>query len=95
MDASTIKNLAFELGDAVEDLFYINGSIDSGKAFLTLYISKNAVKNKALRAGSIVKDLGKFIEGSGGGQDFFATAGGKRPEGIKDALKAAKELINP
>lgn len=95
MDASTIKNLAFELGDAVEDLFYINGSIDSGKAFLTLYISKNAVKNKALRAGSIVKDLGKFIEGSGGGQDFFATAGGKRPEGIKDALKAAKELIKP
>ncbi len=95
MDASTIKNLAFELGDAIEDLFYINGSIDGGKAFLTLYISKNIVKNKKLRAGSIVKELGIFIEGSGGGQDFFATAGGKYPEGIKDALKAAKELINP
>ncbi len=90
-----LKNLAFELGDAVEDLFYINGSIDGGKAFLTLYISKNAVKNKAMRARSIVKDLGKYREGSGGGPDFFATAGGTRPEGIKDALKAAKELRKP
>ncbi|MDZ7613310.1 MAG: DHHA1 domain-containing protein [Flavobacteriaceae bacterium] len=93
MDAATIKNLAFELGDAIEDLFYINGSVDEDKALLTLYISKNIVKNKQLRAGTIVKELGKFIEGGGGGQDFFATAGGKRPEGIKDALKAAKELI--
>ena len=93
MDASTIKNLAFELGDAIDDLFYINGSVEDNKALLTLYISKNIVKNKQLRAGTIVKELGKFIEGGGGGQDFFATAGGKRPEGIKEALRAAKELI--
>jgi len=64
-----------------------------GKALLTVYIAKNIVEEKGLNAGNIVRELGKYIQGGGGGQPFFATAGGKNPEGIKQALAEAKKMI--
>ncbi len=93
MDANTIKNLAFDIANKVENLFYINGANLNDKAFLTLYISKNLTEDNGLNAGNIVRELGKYIQGGGGGQPFFATAGGKNPQGIKDALEKAKEYI--
>ena len=93
LDSNTIKALAFDLANKVDNLFFIAGSNFNNKAILTVYISKNLVANKNLNAGTIVRELGKYIQGGGGGQAFFATAGGKNPEGIKEALKKAKDYL--
>jgi len=93
MDGGTIKTLAFDLANKVDNLFFIAGSNFNDKAILTVYISKNLVAEKNLNAGTIVRELGKYIQGGGGGQDFFATAGGKNPGGIKDALDNAKNYL--
>ena len=71
----------------------ILGSNFEGKAFLSCYISKELVAERALDAGKMVRELGKYIQGGGGGQPFFATAGGKNPDGISEALKKAKDYI--
>ena len=93
LDNNTIKNLAFELADKVDNLFFINGANINGKAFLTIYINKKLSQDQNLNAGTIVRELGKLIQGGGGGQAFFATAGGKNPDGIKEALGKAKDYI--
>ena len=93
LDASGIKDVSFELGQQYDNLFLLFGSENDGKALLSCYISKELVASKGLNAGQVVRELGKYIEGSGGGQPFFATAGGKNPAGIADALEAAKEYV--
>jgi alanyl-tRNA synthetase len=93
MDGGTIKTLAFDLANKVDQLFFIAGSNVNNKAILTVYISKDLVEERKLNAGNIVRELGKYIQGGGGGQPFFATAGGKNPGGIKEALENAKEFI--
>ena len=92
LDQSSIKDLAFTLGTEIENLFFIVGTKNEDKAMLTVYISKNIV-NEDLHAGKIVRELGKLIHGGGGGQPFYATAGGKNPEGIKTALIEAKNYL--
>jgi len=92
-DAGSMKSIAFEIADEVDDLFFIGGSNLNGKALLTIYISKNLVETKSLNAGNIIRELGKHIQGGGGGQAFFATAGGKNPGGLKTALEAAEKLL--
>ncbi|MTE26702.1 alanine--tRNA ligase [Winogradskyella ouciana] len=93
LDASGIKDLCFELGGELDNLFAIFGADNNGKALLSCYISKSLVAEKDLNAGTIVRELGKHIQGGGGGQPFFATAGGKNPDGIEEALKAAKNYL--
>ena len=93
LDAQAIKDLAFELGKNRDDLFVVLGSAKDDKPILSCYISKKLVKDKSMDAGNIVRELGKFIQGGGGGQPFFATAGGKNSAGIPQALKAAEDLI--
>ncbi|SNR62713.1 alanyl-tRNA synthetase [Lutibacter agarilyticus] len=93
LDQNSIKDLANDLGNKIENLFLIIGSEAEGKAFLTCYISKNLVAEKKLNAGLVVRELGKLIQGGGGGQPFFASAGGKNPSGIEEALKQAKNYI--
>ncbi|MFC7358083.1 alanine--tRNA ligase [Jejudonia soesokkakensis] len=94
LDANGMKDLAFELGGEVDNLFLLFGSKQEGKALLTCYIDKEIVKSKNLNAGQIVRELGKHIQGGGGGQPFFATAGGKNPDGIEKALEAVKSYLN-
>mgnify|MGYP005992594013 FL=1 len=94
LDASGIKNLAFEIGKEHKNLFLLFGAENNGKAILTCYVSKEIVESKKLNAGTIVRELGKYIQGGGGGQPFFATAGGKNPGGIKDALEKAIDYIS-
>lgn len=93
LDAKAIKDVAFQLAGEIDNLFLLLGSNQNGKAILSCYISKKLVEDKDYNAGKIVKELGKHIQGGGGGQAFFATAGGKNPEGISKALNEVKSYI--
>ena len=93
LDANSIKTLAFEINGEEENLFQVYGADANGKAILTIMISKDLAEQKGLNAGQIVRELGKEINGGGGGQAFFATAGGKKPAGLESALEKAKEYI--
>ncbi len=93
LDAKAMKDIAFQLGGEIENLFLLLGSHQDDKAILSCYISKDLVAQKNYNAGKIVRELGRFIQGGGGGQPFFATAGGKNPEGIKEALNHVKSYI--
>ena len=75
-------------------MFLVFGARNNDKAILTCYVSKEIVESKNLNAGTIVRELGKYIQGGGGGQPFFATAGGKNPGGIKEAIEKAKDYIS-
>ena len=91
--AETIKNLSFELNREVENLFLLLGAEVDGKAFLSLILSENLVTDRQLDATKIIRDLSKEIQGGGGGQNFYATAGGKNTSGLASALLKAKEYM--
>ncbi len=94
LDPNSIKTLAFELGGEISNLFLLFAAAPSNeKAILTCYISKDLAKERGYDAGKVVRELGKHIQGGGGGQNFFATAGGKKPEGISKALEEAVTYI--
>jgi alanyl-tRNA synthetase len=93
LDASGIKDLSFELGQQFENSVLLFGSEQNGKALLSCYVSKELVGSKGLNAGTIVRELGRYIQGGGGGQPFYATAGGKNPAGLQEALDNAKSYI--
>lgn len=93
LDASGAKDLAYELGQNAQNMFLLLATADEGKPMLTCYISKELVDGKGLNAGAVVRELGKYIQGGGGGQPFFATAGGKNVDGIAEALKNAINFI--
>jgi len=93
-DAKLLKNLIFQIGNELgEQSFLLLGSKAEGKAQLMLLISEDLVKTKNLHAGNIIKELAKTIQGGGGGQPFFASAGGTEPAGIKEALLKARNYI--
>jgi len=94
LDAAGIKDLSFEIGGQVDNLFLLLASESEGKALLSCYISKELATSKNLNAGTIVRELGKYIQGGGGGQPFFATAGGKNPAGIPEALDKVKAYLS-
>src|SRR6056300_1371135 len=90
LDAQGMKDLSFQLGEEKDNALIVLASSKEGKPLLSCFVSKPLVAQEQLDAGAIVRSLGKHIEGGGGGQPFFATAGGKKTEGIADALKAAE-----
>jgi alanyl-tRNA synthetase len=87
------KDLAYELGDLGKNLFLVIATAEDEKPMLSCYISKELVADKNLNAGIVVRELGKFIQGGGGGQPFFATAGGKNAAGIQEALGKAIDFV--
>ncbi len=87
------KDLAYELGNTSKNLFLVLATAEEGKPMLTCYISKELVAEKNLNAGQVVRELGKYIQGGGGGQPFFATAGGKNVDGIAEALAKAVDYV--
>ena len=95
LDAQGMKDLSFEMGANLDKAILILGSQKTGKPLLSCYVSKILVEEQGKDAGKIIRDLGKYIQGGGGGQPFFATAGGKKTEGISEALEAAEKICFP
>jgi len=92
-NAEAVKTLAYAIKGGVNNLFLVIGAEFDGKPSLTVVISDELAKEKGLNAGHIVRDLAKDIQGGGGGQPFYATAGGKHAAGLKIAIERAKEFI--
>lgn len=92
-NADAVKNLAYQLKDIVSDLFLVLVTANDGKPGITVMIAENLVKEKGLDAGKIVRELAKDIQGGGGGQAFFATAGGKDVSGLDRVLEKARNLL--
>ena len=90
LDPQGMKDLSFEMGAQLEQVILVLGSVKSGKPMLSCYVSKSLVTEKGKDAAVIIRELGKYIQGGGGGQAFFATAGGKNSDGMKAALAAAE-----
>jgi len=91
--ASAIKDISYQLKNEVDNLFLALGAEIDGKANLSVMISENLVKEKSWNASVIIREIAKEIQGGGGGQDFYATAGGKNPKGIDNALVKVKEYL--
>jgi alanyl-tRNA synthetase len=94
LDAGGAKDLAYALKNETENIFLVFAYESEGKPGLAVMISENLVAEKNLDASKIVRELAKEIQGGGGGQPFFATAGGKNAAGIAKALEKAEEFLN-
>jgi alanyl-tRNA synthetase len=92
LDNDAIKNIAYELRGELTNLFLVLGNVQGDKAGLTVMLSDSLVE-KGMNAKNIVNQLAKEIQGGGGGQPFFATAGGKSAAGIHKALELAHTLV--
>jgi len=92
-DSNAIKTLAYQLENEIGNALIVFGAEVKGKPQLQITISKNLVDEKSLNAGSMIRELAKEIKGGGGGQPFFATAGGSDASGLEKAIELAKEMI--
>lgn len=92
--ADALKKLAFELKNEVDNVLVVIAADIAGKPQVAVIISDSLVESKSLNAGTIVRDLAKSIQGGGGGQAFFATAGGKRLEGLEEVVDRAKSMFS-
>jgi alanyl-tRNA synthetase len=88
-----LKKIQFDLKNEFDDLFFVAVSVINEKPMVSIIISENLVKAKNLHAGNLVKELAKAIKGGGGGQPFYATAGGTDSSGIDTVLRQAEELF--
>ena len=93
MSPANVKDIAFQLKGELNNLILVIGGVFNNKPHLTVMFSDTLVKDFGLHAGQIVKDAAQEIKGGGGGQPFFATAGGSNPEGVSKALERAEKLI--
>jgi alanyl-tRNA synthetase len=95
VSASVIKDIAFQLrGEIKDNLLFVCGSVENNKPTLTVIISDNLVKDNSLNAGKMIREAAKLIQGGGGGQPHFATAGGKNVDGLGEAVNKLIELAN-
>ncbi|RIH67314.1 alanine--tRNA ligase [Mariniphaga sediminis] len=94
ISANMMKDVAFQLKNEIENLYLVLGADIDGKPNLTVMISENLVNEKGLNAGQIVREAGREIKGGGGGQPFYATAGGKDVSGLQAAIEKALSFIN-
>ena len=92
-NADAIKNISFELRNQIPDSFILLASENDGKAMLSLIISDSLVQSGNLNATTVIRNISKHIQGGGGGQPFYATAGGKNPAGIDAAIEEALKMI--
>ncbi|MBX7107172.1 MAG: alanine--tRNA ligase [Chitinophagales bacterium] len=91
--ADALKKLAYDLRNEIENLVAVLAAETGGKAHLVIIIADNLVTGKSLDAGKMIRAVSKEIDGGGGGQKFFATAGGTNPSGINKAIEISRELL--
>jgi len=93
LSMSSTKDLAQAIGTSKPNAFVFLASIEDNAPNIHCYISKELVAEKGLNAGNVIRELGKFIDGNGGGQPFFASGKGKKVDGIKEALEKAVDFV--
>jgi len=93
MHPDEMKSLSYRLKGEVKNLFLVLGSETNGKASLSVMISDELIKTMNLNAVEIIRDISKEIQGGGGGQPFYATAGGKYSVGLDAALRKAEGYL--
>ena len=94
LPANSVKNIAFQLrGEIKDNLFFVAGTTENDKPTLTVMLSDDLVAD-GLKAGNLIKEAAKLIQGGGGGQPHYATAGGKNSEGLHQAVAKVLELAN-
>lgn len=91
-DSNAVKNLCFQLKET-PDMLAVLGTVSKGKPTIHIAIGEQVLKDKGLDAGKMVRELAKHIKGGGGGQPFYATAGGSDEGGLDTAISAAASLV--
>ena len=92
-NADALKKIAFELKQQINDLFMVLAADIQGKPQIAIMISEDLIARFDLNAGNIVRELAKEIKGGGGGQPFFATAGGKDLGGLAAVVTKARQMV--
>jgi alanyl-tRNA synthetase len=90
---SATKDLAQAIGTSKPNSFVVLASIEDDTPNIHCYIAKELVANKGLNAGTVIRELGKYIDGNGGGQPFFASGKGKNTNGITAVLENAVNFV--
>jgi alanyl-tRNA synthetase len=93
LDGGSIKDILFQLKGEVDNFFGVIGGNEGDKCTISIIVSDAVMADKGLNAGNLVREVAKHIQGGGGGQAFFATAGGKNPSGLKAAIEECKAKI--
>jgi alanyl-tRNA synthetase len=93
LSMSSTKDLAQAIGTSKPNAFVFLASIEDNAPNIHCYISKELVAEKGLNAGNVIRELGKLIDGNGGGQPFFASGKGKNVDGIKEALEKSVTFL--
>ncbi len=93
LSSAVMKDVAFQLRGECERLVFIAGGVFKEKPYIMVMLSSDLTENVGLHAGQIVKEAAQHIHGGGGGQPFFAMAGGSHPDGLADAVVAVKKNI--
>jgi alanyl-tRNA synthetase len=93
-NADVLKNIAYALRNQFDDLLLVLAADVDGKPQVTVMIGEKLAATNKFHAGNLVKELAKEIDGGGGGQPFFATAGGKKLEGLNSVLEKSRKLLN-
>lgn len=92
-DSNDLKELCSQIRAEIKTFACVLGTVIDGKPYLAIAFSEDLTKDKGLNAGNLIRETAKLIQGGGGGQPFVATAGGKNPDGIKDAVEFGKTEI--
>jgi alanyl-tRNA synthetase len=93
LNAEHLKSISFQLKSEKSPIFGVISSLINDKPMVTVFASDDVVKDKNIHCGNIVRDLAKLIQGGGGGQPFFATAGGKDVNGLDQVIEAGKKFL--
>ena len=94
LDSEGMKSLSFNLRKSESNLVMLLASESNNKAILTLMLTDDLIQDKNMDASTLIKSISTEIKGSGGGQAFFATAGGSNPSGIDKSLNKLKEILS-